>query len=97
VNLIVWGTDEKASQQVDGTPATPAYVLAATDTVSCPNDGSIPLYWEPGYAQPWRAFEAALVAHVAGNAEIGYIRFGLGTRGEDFPVDGFAQGKCFGA
>jgi hypothetical protein len=97
VNLIVWGTDEKASQQVDGTPATPAYVLAATDTVSCSNDGSIPLYWEPGYAQPWRAFEAALVAHVAGDAEIGYIRFGLGTGGEDFPVDGFAQGTCFGA
>ncbi len=97
VNLIVWGTDEKASEEVDGTPATPAYVLAATDTVSCPNDGSIPLYWEPAYQQPWRAFESALVAHVAGDPSVGYIRFGLGTGGEDFPVDGFAGGACFKA
>lgn len=44
VNLIVWSTDEKASQGVDGTPATPAYVLSATDTVSCSNDDPTPLY-----------------------------------------------------
>jgi hypothetical protein len=28
VNLIVWGTDEKASEELNGTPATPAYVLS---------------------------------------------------------------------
>jgi len=97
VNLIVWGTDEKATQGVAGTPATPAYVLATTDTVSCTNDDAIPLYWDPGYQQPWRAFQAALVAHVTGDSNIGYIRFGLGTGGEDFPVDGFNQGACWQA
>ncbi len=92
--LIVWGTDEKVTQEVAGTPATPAYVLSATDTVSCADIGTIPVYWEAGYQDPWRAFEAEFVAHVAGDAKIGYIRFGLGTGGEDFPVDGFDQGTC---
>jgi hypothetical protein len=94
VNLIVWGTDENASQEIDGTPATPAYVLSSTATVTCANDSPIPLYWDPAYQQPWREFQAALVAHVAGDASIGYIRFGLGTGGEDFPVDGFTDGAC---
>lgn len=94
VNLIVWGVDEKVTQEVAGTPATPAYVLSATDTVSCADVGTIPVYWEAGYRDPWRAFEAEFVAHVAGDAKIGYIRFGLGTGGEDFPVDGFDTGAC---
>lgn len=96
VNLIVWGTDENASQAFNGTPATPAYVLSTTDTVTCP-DGVIPVYWESGYQTPWRAFQAAVISHVSGDPNIGYIRFGLGTGGEDFPVDGFADSACFSA
>jgi len=100
VNLIVWGTDEKAKEQLNGPlgtpqPSTPAYVLASTPTVSCPNDGNVPVYWNSGYAKPWQAFEAALVAHVNSDPHVGYIRFGLGTGGEDFPVDGFDAGACW--
>ena len=96
VNLLVRGTDEdKTGTERKGPPATPAYVLSSTDTVSCPNYDPTPVYWEPGYQQPWQAFEAALVSHVAGDPNIGYIRFGLGAGGEDFPVDGFAKPECF--
>lgn len=96
VNLSVWGTDERSTVAGTGVPATPAYVLSSTDIVNCPSDSPsvppTPVYWEPGYQKPWQAFQAALVAHVNGNQNIGYIRFGLGAGDEDFPVDGFAQG-----
>jgi hypothetical protein len=96
VNLIVWGTDESTRYEVGGESATPAYVLSSTPTVSCGGrDPTVPVYWNPGYEKPWRAFEAALVAHVADDRSVGYIRFGLGTGGEDFPVDGFTQGACY--
>ena len=77
-------------------PATPRYVLATAKTVNCgPKVGTeFPVYWEPSYEKPWRAFQAALVAHVAHNSNIGYIRFGLGTGGEDFPSIGYKVGTC---
>jgi hypothetical protein len=96
VNLIIWGTDESTKFEIAGIPATPAYVLSSTDTVACA-DGTLPVYWESGYQTPWRAFEAALVAHLNADANIGYIRFGLGTGGEDFPVDGFSDAACASA
>jgi len=77
-------------------PATPAYVLgdlsALGETVDCgPKDGTeLPEYWQPDYETPWRAFERALVVDVDDDhslSRVGYIRFGLGTGGEDFPVD----------
>jgi hypothetical protein len=78
----VWGTDEAKRYEVDGESATPAYVLSSTETVSCGGkDPTVPVYWSPGYEKPWRAFEAALVSHVADDPSIGYIRFGLGTGG----------------
>lgn len=96
VNLIVWGVDELTSQEIAKIPATPKYVLSDTPTVDCgaKYGTEIPVYWEPGYEGPWREFEAALVAHVAGNPNIGYIRFGLGAGGEDYPITGFEEGIC---
>jgi hypothetical protein len=34
---------------------------------------------------------------MAGDLNIGYLRFGLGAGGEDFPFEGFDQGACFQA
>ncbi len=74
-------------------PATPAYVLHSTRTVKC-DGNTTAVYWDAGYERPWRAFQKALMAHVQGNTHIGYIRFGLGAGGEDFPVQNFNSGNC---
>jgi hypothetical protein len=67
--------------------------------VSCPRSGpaGIPVYWNPIYQTAWQAFQTALVNHANANGNIGYIRFGLGSGDEDFPVDGYTKGDCWTA
>ncbi len=92
VNLIVWGVDEQPRQTP--MPATPAYVLAKVDTIRCDrNTPPTPVYWEPGYEDNWKAFVAAVVRHVAGDPHIGYVRFGIGTGGENY-VENDLRGTC---
>jgi len=110
VNLSVWGANEGKGEQIvgDAGAATPTYVLNALaaetpskviPNASCPNShpAGIPVYWDSLYKTNWQAFQAALVNHVNANGNIGYIRFGLGSDDEDFPVDGFADGVCWTA
>ncbi|HUY86229.1 MAG TPA: hypothetical protein VMU77_03880 [Acidimicrobiales bacterium] len=95
VNLIVWGVNESISQDVGGQLATPSYVLSSTQTVSCGGkDPTTPVYWDSGYLNPYRAFEAALVSHFASDPHIGYIRFGLGAGAEDYPADSWYSPIC---
>ena len=83
VNLVVWGTAGATAQQW-GQPVTPAYVRAQVDLVRC-GDGTppTPVFWEPGYADNWRAFVAAVIAHFATTPWIASIRFGIGVAGGD--------------
>ncbi len=103
VNLLFDGTNEVGPTDT----ATPAWVLAQTgsnavDVVPCPDPGPgsvgppTPVYWEPGYSTPYRAFIAAAIKRYGRDPRIGYMRFGLGAGAEDFPQHG-ADGACFPA
>lgn len=103
VNLLLVGTDEVGTADV----ATPPWVLAQTgpnhvDLVPCANPGGnvvvppTPVYWEQGYLTPWHKFVSAVISHYGTNANVGYMRFGLGAGAEDFPQHG-ADGNCFPA
>lgn len=93
VNLIVWGVAEQTSQQY-GQPVTPSYVFGQVDTVQCGNDPPAPVYWESGYLKNYEAFMKAVVAEYGSSPYVGYIRFGFGVGGEDYPQNGFDQSPC---
>jgi len=67
--------------------ATPAYVMndATLDKVSCNGVTNLPVVYETAFKVPYKAFVANVIAHYAGNPDIGYIRFGLSTGNEVFP------------
>lgn len=102
VNLLFAGVDEIGTTD----RATPGWVLAQTgsnhvDLVPCADPSGkevppTPVYWEQGYATPWHKFIAAVIEHYGGDANVGYMRFGLGAGAEDFPQHG-ADGNCFPA
>jgi len=98
VNLLVAGTNELGPNDT----ATPSWVLKSVPTVTCRNPGGnsaagppTPVYWNPGYENPWRAFIRKVLQTYGSNAKVGYVRFGLGAGAEDFPQHG-ADGNCFG-
>ncbi len=94
VNFIVWGAAEQTSQEYNGTSMTPSYVLKQVDTVKCGPDPITPVYWEAGYLDNYEAFIQALVQHYGNAPWLGYIRFGIGTGGEDYPENGFDLSPC---
>lgn len=93
VNLIVWGVAEQNSQQY-GQPVTPSYVLGQVQTVQCGNDPPAPVYWQSGYLDNYEAFIKAVLAEYGNSPSVGYIRFGFGVGGEDYPQNGFDQSPC---
>jgi hypothetical protein len=103
VNLLFAGTNEIGSEDT----ATPAWVLAQTGRnrvrlIPCKDPGNgltappTPVYWQSGYAVPWRRFITAAIARYGNDPDVGYMRFGLGAGAEDFPQHG-ADGNCFAA
>lgn len=93
VNLIVWGVAETVSQQF-GQPVTPPYVLKQVHTVQCSSRlPATPVYWESAYRDNFHAFMRAVAAHYGHDSRIGYIRFGIGAGGEDYPANGL-RGSC---
>ena len=96
VNLIVWGVAYDST--LSPTPVTPAYVLRGVPTVTCPgtNDPVTPVYWNAGYAQNYQTFMRAVVSRYGRDPSVGYIRFGLGVGGEDYPAN-HMTGSCLSA
>jgi len=95
VNLISWATGYGGRRRV-----TPDYVFRQVQSVSCPNAGEVPVFWEKGFMQNYQAFMAAIVQHFGNNSGVGYIRFGLGLGGETYPAcmyalksKGFSPGR----
>jgi len=66
----------------------PSYVLPQIQTIQCGQSPLTPLFWKPSYVALYDAYMRAVVAHFQGDPAIGYIRFGLGTGGEAFPLYG---------
>jgi len=81
VNFIVWATHYGG-----GSRATPDYVFRKVPSVSCPNAGQVPVFWEKDFMESYQQFMAAVVQHFGNNPAVGYIRFGLGLGGETFPA-----------
>jgi hypothetical protein len=91
VNLIVWGASEGGTVQ----RSTPLWVQSQVQMISCGGKNApTPVYWQPGYANNWRAFIAATVDHFASDRHIGYLRFGLGTGGEGLASAGTKTPSC---
>jgi hypothetical protein len=94
VNLIVWAVAYNA-----GPSATPAYVLQQSSTVQCIQaNGSesavTPIYWEGPFRVDYEGFMSAVVQHFGSNPSIGYLRFGVGTGGEDIVVPNANSPAC---
>lgn len=114
VNLIVWANADSAGSTCPngaanptGNCGIPAYVwtaLGSSNYAVCTTQYGtqrIPNYMDrAGFQIPYQQFMAAVVQMYGSNANIGYIRFGLGHGGETFPVTGWndtstACGKAF--
>ena len=77
--------------------STPSYVFTsswasstgynhALDVVSCQAyPGGVPVVYETPFKVAYKNFMAAVIAHYAGNPNIGYMRFGLSEGGEVYP------------
>jgi hypothetical protein len=101
VNLLFAGASETGTNDT----ATPKWVLAQTGSnavplVSCPDPGAsqkasapAPVYWDQGYATPYRAFIAQVMKRFNNDPRIGYMRFGIGMGVEDYVQHG-ADGAC---
>lgn len=95
VNLIGWATGYGGRRRV-----TPDYVFQKVQSVTCPNAGEVPVFWEKGFMENYQQFMAAAVQHFGNNPAVGYIRFGLGLGGETYPAcmyalksKGFSPGR----
>jgi hypothetical protein len=83
VNLIVWATGYGKGGRAR---ATPDYVFRKVQSVSCPNAGEVPVFWEKGFMENYQQFMSAVVQHFGSTSSVGYIRFGLGLGGETYPA-----------
>ncbi len=91
VNLIVWGASEGGTVQ----RSTPTWVQSQVQMISCGGKTPpTPVYWQPGYANNWRAFIVATLNQFASDPHIGYLRFGLGTGGEGLASAGTKTPGC---
>jgi uncharacterized protein (TIGR03437 family) len=86
VNLIVWGVSDSRPNN-----GTPAYVLDDPNyqSVTCQENGvtlQYPVYYSGSYKSNYKTFVQAVMNRYGGNANVGYIRFGLARGGEVFPT-----------
>lgn len=102
VNLLLWGVAQKAEQEFNGKPITPAYVLKETETVSCqckvggkcePNPPKTPVFWDEDYQKHYRNVIKAAVAEFSDKPWVGYFRFGIGVGAESYPGNGVSYEK----
>lgn len=105
IGLTFAGVDEEPGQTTGSPsiPATPAYVLAQTPTITCTGltrngvpqyPPPTPVYWNSGYAVPWRAFIQAAVQKYQNDSRIAYMRFGVGVGGESYLMNGLKSSQA---
>lgn len=99
VNLLFSEATEGATNQV-----TPPWVTApvasggaGAASVSCANQPTMPVYWDPSYEAAWTSFIAAAIQQFSfGNsalaANVGYMRFATGGGAEALPPPGYNDG-----
>lgn len=89
VNLIFWSVGYGANSTY-----VPSGLLAGLPTIQCGSSAVTPLFWKPAFEDPYRAFVRAAVAHYGDLPGVGYLRFGLGTGGEVFPLADVTAPGC---
>ena len=70
-----------------GTVGNPLY--GSNDGSTC-TSGMIPIQWRPNFIRAWQNFIRNTVAHYGTNANITYIRFGMGIGGQTNPTNGLS-------
>jgi hypothetical protein len=87
VNLVFYGSPTNQRQLYGGKSPCPGYVLSAVNKVSCPHTGVItPIYWEEAYKENYKKLISAGLSRFQSEPWVGYLRFGIGSVGEDFPA-----------
>ena len=103
VNLVVWANSDNSgptcsngTANTTGNCGIPAYVwtaLGPSNYTECSTqfgNQRIPNYLDrAGFQLPYQQFIAAVLMKYGTNANVGYIRFGLGHGGETLPVAGW--------
>jgi hypothetical protein len=74
----------------------PSYALVGVPTVQCGESAVTPAFWTSNYEADYRAFLVQFLHHYETMPGIGYMRFGLGTGDETFPVLNSTAPGCAG-
>lgn len=64
-------------------------VYGSSDGSTC-TSGILPIQWRPNYIKAWQALIAQAVAHYGNNANVAYMRFGMGVGGQSEPTNGLS-------
>ncbi|MCI4331982.1 MAG: hypothetical protein L3K19_09095 [Thermoplasmata archaeon] len=89
VNLIFWSVGYGPNSTY-----LPPNVLSTVTLLQCAGSADTPLFWQSAFELPYQAFIRAAVHHYEGRPGIGYLRFGLGTGGEVFPLVDLGSPGC---
>ena len=92
VNLIFWAVGYGANATY-----VPSSILAGLPKVQCGGSPVTPYFWTSAYQSNYSTFIRAAVAEFASDRSIGYLRFGLGTGGETFPLYDINHPGCHDA
>ena len=99
VDLLLESVAESTVHEYNGQNVTPSWVLNDGVSVMPASACGVyePAYWQPGFLGPWHAFIAAVEQRYGSNPNIGYIRWGLSSGGEDeVPYRGYSVGStCY--
>ena len=87
VSLVFYGSPTNKRQLFDGNSPCPNHVLSQIDSVSCPHTEVVtPVYWQEGYKRNYENFISAAIRRFENESWLAYMRFGIGSVGEDFPA-----------
>ena len=93
VNLVFYGSPTHQRQLYNGQSPCPSYILSQIHYVNCTETGvATPIYWESAYKENYKKFMAAGLNKFQDEPWVGYMRFGIGSVGEDFPAVGVPDG-----
>jgi len=87
VSLVFYGAPTNQRQLYNGNSPCPQHILSQIDSVYCPHTNVVtPVYWQDGYRRNYEKFIQASIRRFENEPWLAYMRFGIGSVGEDFPA-----------